>query len=107
MNDREYIRQIVREVIAELNRNGLLITQDAHAYEKASEALKQYYQNKTPVAGLEKALSAIEDDPYFDIIPLYYARGYTNEKIAELLNVETSTVTRNKKRLCLALYKFL
>mgnify|MGYP003465036329 CR=1 FL=1 len=56
---------------------------------------------------LKTALEVFRNDMYIDIINLYYRDGETIERIAEELDVDISTVTRNKKRLCLSLYNAL
>lgn len=58
---------------------------------------------------INKALNRIKEDKYYKIIQLKYLeqtyeedgekKKYTDEKIAELLNVERITIIRNKKRL--------
>ena len=88
---RDEVKSIVIETIAELKRSGML---KDNSYEEISKKLKD---------GKKVDLTRIKDDPYFDIIQLYFRDGCTNEKIAELLGVDVSTVTRNKKRLCLML----
>ena len=49
----------------------------------------------------------MKDDDYFDIIPLYYFTGNTIEHIASGYDVDISTITRNKKRLCYEIYMIL
>lgn len=101
--DEQTIRDIVRATISELRKSGMLKSHDEIAYSEMSSKLRLYYKSDRP-KNLVAALKEIESDPYFEIIPLYYQRGFSHEKIAEILGVETSTVTRNKKRLCLMLY---
>lgn len=105
MTEKE-VREIVIATINELKRNGLLQTGDG-AYAEITELLKAYYDGGERDASVKAALEIIEGDKYAKIIPLYYGYGYTIEQLAEVLNVETSTVTRNKKRLCLKLYDLI
>lgn len=48
---------------------------------------------------INKALSRIEKDNYFDLIRLRYFEGKTREEIAEYFNVDVATISRNKNRL--------
>lgn len=99
--DRQFIREIVSETIRELKRTGLLKSVSDLAYVEVSELLKGYYDDGERDRTITDALTAIRDDSYFKIIPLYFSYGYTIERIAEVFDVEISTITRNKKRLCL------
>ena len=104
----EQIKQIVKETVSELKRQGMLQNDINVKYKEASDILKQYYLAEETEPGfmpqVGEALCALTKDPYYSIIPLYYCHLYTIERIAELLEVEVSTVTRNKKRLCIAFY---
>lgn len=106
MNDRERedIREIVREVIGELMAQGMLKDMASMAYAEASARIKAYYAKGQKDQRMRKAIRDSEGDRYFKIIPLYFYYGYTIEEIAESLEVETSTIVRNKKRLCLEIY---
>ena len=48
---------------------------------------------------IEMALRVIKEDPYYDVIIMYYIEGKTREDIADLLNTSVTTVSRNKSRL--------
>lgn len=100
----ELIKEVVRETIAELKRSGMLKNQNEVAYSEISATLRAFYRADKP-QNIKAALKEIESDPYYEIIPLYFQQDFTNEKIAEILDVEISTVVRNKKRLCLAIYE--
>lgn len=104
--DEQLIKEVVKATISELKRSGMLKSNDAIAYAEMSSSLRAYYRAEKPQM-IIAALKQIESDPYYEIIPLYYKHGYSHEKIAEILNVETSTITRNKKRLCLLLYNLI
>lgn len=102
--EREGIRMIVKEVIDELIRDGMLREASSMAYTEISAKIKAYYSRGQKDEEMKKAISAVEEDKYFKIIPLYFYYGYTIEEIAETFEVETSTIVRNKKRLCLEIY---
>lgn len=103
--DKSEVREIVRETIEELIKRGLLRSYDDLAYPEAATMLKVYYDEGEEDKLIQDALDSISDDPYYKIIPLYFSYGYTLEKLAEIFNVEVSTISRNKKRLCLMIYK--
>ena len=104
--DAETIRGIVKETVSELRRVGMLKDPDTEIYKEVSDKLRSYYKTGIPKM-IKFALAKIESDPYYGILNLYYKNGLSNEKIAEILNVDVSTVTRNKKRLCLEIHKML
>lgn len=98
------IKQIVRLTIDELKRQGFFRNNNELAYAEISSVLTAYYKDGEKDEAVAEALRQLSADPYFRIIPLYYDYGYTIDKLAELFNVEVSTITRNKKRLCLQIY---
>lgn len=98
------VRTTVRATINELNRRGLLKDDQTIKYREASEILREYYKAQEADKQVWEALGIIGGDQYYTIIPLYFLKNYTIEKIAEILNVEVSTVSRNKKRLCIQFY---
>jgi len=51
------------------------------------------------IAIIDSALQKISDDPYYKIIDLKYFNERSREEIAEIMNVDVSTITRNKNRL--------
>lgn len=102
--EREEIKLIVKETIEELKRSGILRSYNELAYAEVTSVLTAYYDDGECDAAVTEALRTIEDDTYYKIIPLYFRYRYTIEKIAEVFGVEVSTITRNKKRLCLAIY---
>ena len=102
----EEIRDIVRETLRELQKQGMLREQ---WYTKISKRLRDYYK---AVPGMEdrritEALNEIRSDPYYEVIPLHYNGCVTLEDIAEIRGVDVSTITRNKKRLCMMIYEYL
>lgn len=93
--------------IAELQRAGLLKDTRDSAYSDANDLLKRYYEKGEDDPDIKAALAKLEDDRYFKILPLYFGFGYTIDEIADGMEVEASTVSRNKKRLCLEFYKLM
>lgn len=101
------IRDIVRETILELSRNGLVKSFNDIAYAEITSILKTYYESGAGDEAITAALQAVSGDQYFKIIRLYFGCEYTIEAIAEKLEVDISTIVRNKKRLCMEIYKRL
>ena len=107
MPDEEIKRIIdlaVQTSIAEYKRSGLLKDSENVAYSDASAILTSYYESDKTDAALTYAIQGQRFDPYFKIITMYFSDKKTIEAIAEELGVDVSTVVRNKKRLCLAIY---
>jgi predicted transcriptional regulator len=105
--DKEAVRAIVDATIKELMRNGMLKRVGDIAYSDTVEMLRAYYAHAKKDAALTAAIAAVRADTYFEIIPLYFRDGYTIERLAEEFSVDTSTISRNKKRLCLEIYSML
>lgn len=106
MLDESEVKRIVQMTIMELKKQELLRDAESVAYKEISERLYQYY-NGNPDDDLRAVLREVECDRYFDIILLFYCEGHTVEAIAEQLEVDVRTVSRNKKRLCLEIYMLL
>ena len=100
------IKDIVRVVVKELKKSNLLKDEKDAVYSEISKRLYTYYRTGKD-AELEHALHEFKDDAYKDVIQMYYRDGRTIEDIAAEMDVDTSTITRNKKRICLGLYLIL
>lgn len=98
------IELTVEKTIAGFKKSSLLKDTENVAYSDASAILSSYYKTDKKDASITYAIQGIRFDPYARIIPMYYEQGKTLETIAEELGVDVSTVVRNKKRLCLAIY---
>lgn len=103
---KEDIKEVINLTINELQQGGLLKDKSDYIYGNVAERLKRYYRSGDDKA-LEQVLKDIQDDIYINVIPLYYKNRYTIEAIAEMYNVNTSTIVRNKKRLCIMIYTML
>ena len=98
------VRTIIRLTLDELEQRHLL-KPDNYEYmlEVVGARLLTFFSGIKD-SKLSKALSRLSDDTYVDIIFLQYRDGRTLEWIAEYLDVDVSTVKRNKKRLIQKLY---
>lgn len=101
------IKKIVKETVKELMRAGSLLSTNEIAYREISSTLYAYFYNGRTDYNINIALEKYKNDKYFKIIQLFYDYRYTIEAIAEEYAVEPSTITRNKKRLCLSIHKDL
>jgi hypothetical protein len=100
-------RQAAKATVHEFKASGALKDPKTIIYRDMSSRLLEFYKGEKSDPGLANALLKLSEDMYFDIIPLYYCTGNTIENIAEGFEVEISTITRNKKRLCIEIYKLL
>lgn len=105
---REVIDETVNATVLKMKMAGLVKDNTKTAFQKTEEILRNYptfkkikdqpYTVKL-VKQIEEALEEIRDDPYYDIIPMYYFEDETRENIALTLETTVRTVARNKRRL--------
>ena len=98
------IEFIVNRTVEELQKRGMIKSSDVIMYNDACQILTEYYASGASENSITYAIQSQRFDPYFSVIPLYFEEGRTLEAIAEALGVDVSTIVRNKKRLCLAIY---
>lgn len=98
------IRETVNECIKELLKQHMIQDNDAAAYNDISNLLMDYFKNGEKDNALTYAIQAQRFDPYYRIIEMYFKEGLTLDVIAMTLEVDLSTIVRNKKRLCLQIY---
>lgn len=111
MTDEE-IKQLVKETVvntvAQLKAAGMLqpVTQKT-AVQKTEELLRQYPQLRgiqepyaqRVVQEIDMLLAEAENEPYVDVIRLYYFGGLTNEGCANTLCCDERTCRRYRKKL--------
>lgn len=110
MNDAEIERLVnmtVNKTVLKLKMSGMMKDNRMSIFQKTEEMLKNYnsfcfseqpYAQKI-VGRIEEALNTIKDDPYSEVINLYYFEGYSREQIAEEFGTSVTTISRNKTRL--------
>ena len=105
---REVIDETVNATVLKMKMVGLVKDNTKTAFQKTEEILRNYTTFKKIkdqpytvklVKQIEEALEEIRDDPYYDIIPMYYFEDETRENIALTLETTVRTVARNKRRL--------
>lgn len=104
LEDEKDIEKVFSVCINTLKKQHLLRRTSDAIYDDVSKRLYAYYKNGEKDRKIKRALQDFKDDLYICVIPFYYKDGYTIENIAEMMNIDTSTVVRNKKRLCLSIY---
>lgn len=103
----EIIQQTVATTVQELKAAGMLKDDGKTDYEKTEELLRQYTQlQKTDseqarraVAEIDACLAEAENDPYVDVIRLFYFGGVKNAACAKMLCCEERTCRRNRRKL--------
>ena len=104
---KKIIESTVLETIERCKREGIIKASDENVYREASDLLKEYYQSGEKDASVKYALQALRFEPYFKIIELFYKNDETLENIADIMEVDISTIVRNKKKLCLKVMQAL
>lgn len=104
---KKIIDDTVSATILRLKAAGILRDGEKSAIEKTEELLRQYNTLKetdqpyarTLVAEIEKCFDELRNDPYIDIIRLYYFDGLTNAAAAREMFCDERTARRNRKKL--------
>jgi DNA-directed RNA polymerase specialized sigma subunit len=105
---KQLIEDIVNATVLKMKMAGLLKDDRRTATEKLEELLRSYptlasiHDKEYTVKLVEKvdeALKSISDDPYFDVIRMFYFEGLTREYIALEFDTSITTISRNKTRL--------
>lgn len=111
MNDDELkaiINDTVNATVLKMKMAGLLKDDRRTAIEKLEELLRNYPVFKTItdqeytvklVAKVDAALAEIANDPYYDVIRMFYFEGMTRDFIAMEYDTSITTISRNKTRL--------
>lgn len=100
------LKALIRTVIMELQSMGL-IPRGKSAIQKTEELLRQYPQLRgvqepyaqRVVQEIDALLAEAENEPYVDVIRLYYFGGLTNVACANALCCDERTARRYRKQL--------
>lgn len=101
---KDEIRQVVNECLNELEKRRIIKDMRAVVYDEMNRRLFSYYENGGKDPEITDAINSLDGDLYLGILPYYFRDRYTIEQIADLMQVDVSTIVRNKKRLCISLY---
>ena len=102
MNVHDIIDQAVKETIRELKRNKLLKPTRLNSFTRVEKILYLYPKltiHDPMKQCIDNALSVIKGDEYYGVIESYFFEDLTFEKIADIYDVDTRTVSRNRTRL--------
>lgn len=80
-------------------RDATYIYGDETLETRISELKQISVKAKSQIRLVKSALKKIEDNKWYEIIPMYYFKEMTIEEIAEELDCSVSTISDNKKRL--------
>ena len=80
-------------------RNNTYVYGDETLETRISELKQISVKAKSQIRLVKSALKKIENDKYYDIIPMYYFEKKTIEEIAEECEWAVGTVSKHKKRL--------
>lgn len=107
MNVEKVIEDTVNRTVLKLKMAGLMKDNRKSAFQKTEELLRNYnafklsdqpYTQKL-ITKIDESLKTIENDPYYEVIMLYYFEGCTREDVAEEFDTTVTTISRNKTRL--------
>jgi hypothetical protein len=104
---KKLIDDTVAATIMQLQAAGLLRSNTTTAYEKTEELLRQYPRLKglssdyaqRVVQEIDACLTEAEQDPYVDVIRLFYFGGLKNAACADVLCCDERTGRRARRRL--------
>lgn len=105
---KQIINDTVNETVMKLKMSGLMKDDRKTAYQKTEELLRNYETFKKVedqphtekiVNIITSALQDLEDDLYYEIIPMVYFEGKTREDVADYFDTTVTTISRNKNRL--------
>ena len=109
------ITDTVNMTVLKLKMAGLMKDDRKSAYQKTEELLKNYnifLKSDQPftqklIEKLNESLCSIEDDSYYEIIPMIFFEHRSREEAAEYYDTTVTTISRNKNRLVNRLKKLL
>ena len=108
MNLEELIRSAAtaaaRKTVQELKRSGMIVDTGTGMtrYKRAEAILRRYGEKKIgaeQARRVEQALAGISEEPYAEVIQLFYFESKTNAEIAEMLHASDRTIQRKRQRL--------
>lgn len=98
------IKKIVSYTVDDLLDKSMIVKDDELSYQFMSRRLIRHYTQAADEK-ITNTLLGLKNDPYYDVIPLFYKNNKTITAISVTLHCDRATVSRNKKRLVLELYK--
>lgn len=80
-------------------REGTYVYGDETLETRISELKQISVKTKSQIRLVNNALKKIENDKYYEIIPLYYFENMTIEEVAEEMEYSVGAISKHKKRL--------
>lgn len=109
MTINEIIEDTVNKTVEELRKNKIINDFSIDYYTKTERLLQSYNElvksihfrnsESSIINMIDEAIKIISDDPYINIIKLYYFDEKTINEISLLVSLDNSTVYRHRKRL--------
>lgn len=100
------IREVVKVALDELLEKKLIVLDsyrgaliETQQRLEVDQKLYDFFNNNVDGNGVGAVLHELLDDPYIDIIFLYYRDGMNLEEVAEEMDKGITTIKRHKKRL--------
>ena len=82
-----------------VSQNSVKIDEDTLIEQRVNELKQAIHRTKSVINSVNHILLDLKKDKYYQIIELKYFKKLSYEEIAEILECDTSTVSRNKNRL--------
>lgn len=95
MTDAKEIIKNIQPKRKAYNRTDYLLT----TYKDLKDGAQITDASRSIIEAVNKAVELIGDDPYIDLIDMYYFKGLKIEEIAAKTNLDERTIYRHKKRL--------
>lgn len=80
-------------------------SRDGRRYAFTSYMLRAYYRRPDLWEDIGRAVEAVKEDPYFQVIPAFYRDHMPAADIGIAYHCDERTVNRHKRRLCLEIYR--
>lgn len=82
-----------------VSQNMVKVDEDTIIEQRINELKQAIHRTKTVINSINHILQDLKSDKYYQIIDLKYFKKLSYEEIAEILECDVSTVSRNRNRL--------
>lgn len=82
-----------------VSQNMVKVDEDTIIEQRISELKQAIHRTKSVINSINHILQDLKSDKYYQIIDLKYFKKLSHEEIAEMLECDVSTVSRNRNRL--------
>lgn len=82
-----------------VSENMVKVDEDTIIEQRISELKQAIHRTKSVINSINHILQDLKSDKYYQIIDLKYFKKLSHEEIAEILECDVSTVSRNRNRL--------